>query len=520
MESLRIKNLRCFEDTEEIQLNKLNIFLGTNSSGKSSILRTFPLMKQSIEKKTSEPILWYGDYVDFGNFENSLHDKDNEEISFEYGFDYYTITQNMNRMPYVRYSNKLRNPYIDKNLKVYFTITVNSNQITSMSIKINEFESLFILSKKDISLKEEFKRIRYSSKINPKLKSLEKWTINGKEVKFKEANSFIEFEGTEIFSAPELYHNVIQKMHNILSDTDMKDYIFESEILTKLLNYIRWDQLTNIDSSIKSFLKDSEIKLSDQNRIRLKKYITLYLTVQIINTICYIMKKEFTNLDYIYPLRANAQRYYRRSGISIDQIDPEGINVPLFLDKFDEKTSYAFENWTKKKFGIEFKIRPNNDYLSVMIKEGNNEINLIDSGFGYSQILPILLILWNAKNDKNKILNGRRSIKTIFAMEQPELHLHPAMQSKMLKTMVDLLKESKNSPHNIKFILETHSENIINSLSYMIKANYLDPEWVNIYIFEKEDSKSTPKKVEFTKDGMLNKRWPIGFFLPEWDYLC
>lgn len=41
--SIKIENLRSLKDTEFVQLKKLNILLGTNSSGKSTFLRSFPL---------------------------------------------------------------------------------------------------------------------------------------------------------------------------------------------------------------------------------------------------------------------------------------------------------------------------------------------------------------------------------------------------------------------------------------------------------------------------------------------
>ena len=46
MKSIRVKNLRSILDSGEIDINRLNLFLGENSSGKSSILRLFPLLKE------------------------------------------------------------------------------------------------------------------------------------------------------------------------------------------------------------------------------------------------------------------------------------------------------------------------------------------------------------------------------------------------------------------------------------------------------------------------------------------
>ena len=67
MDSIRVERLRCLAYTGDIKIKPLTILLGQNSSGKSSFLRVFPLLKQSIESRTSGPILWSGRLVDFGN---------------------------------------------------------------------------------------------------------------------------------------------------------------------------------------------------------------------------------------------------------------------------------------------------------------------------------------------------------------------------------------------------------------------------------------------------------------------
>ena len=49
MQSVGIKNLRILEDTGFIDIKPITLLLGANSSGKSTFLRFFPLIKQSVE---------------------------------------------------------------------------------------------------------------------------------------------------------------------------------------------------------------------------------------------------------------------------------------------------------------------------------------------------------------------------------------------------------------------------------------------------------------------------------------
>ena len=88
MDTIQIKNLRLLEDTGPIEIKPLTVLLGSNGSGKSTFLRVFPLLKQSIEQRISSPILWYAGekgYVDFGSFKEAVHNFDvNKKITLNF----------------------------------------------------------------------------------------------------------------------------------------------------------------------------------------------------------------------------------------------------------------------------------------------------------------------------------------------------------------------------------------------------------------------------------------------------
>ena len=75
LDTIQIKNVRSLKDTKEVKLSPLTLLVGENSSGKSTFLRLFPLIKQSTSKRTDGPLLWAGDvddYVDFGRFAETV----------------------------------------------------------------------------------------------------------------------------------------------------------------------------------------------------------------------------------------------------------------------------------------------------------------------------------------------------------------------------------------------------------------------------------------------------------------
>ena len=108
---------------------------------------------------------------------------------------------------------------------------------------------------------------------------------------------------------------------------------------------------------------------------------------------------------------------------------------------------------------------------------------------------------------------GSQSANYYEAIEQPELHLHPALQAKLIDVFSQLALEKKDE--KIKFILETHSETMINRLGYLIYKKKLSPEMVNVVIFDKNDTgNTTVSQTKFNDQGQLEK-WPIGFFDPD-----
>ena len=65
MDKIRFRNYKCFEDTGDVSLKPLTFLLGANSSGKSSFLEFFPLLKQSDGVRRNGLFLWYSNEVDF-----------------------------------------------------------------------------------------------------------------------------------------------------------------------------------------------------------------------------------------------------------------------------------------------------------------------------------------------------------------------------------------------------------------------------------------------------------------------
>ena len=252
--------------------------------------------------------------------------------------------------------------------------------------------------------------------------------------------------------------------------------------------------------------------------IKIKNLIILYNFIdKFMTPISNYFKQTFLNVKYIAPLRATAERFYRIQHLSVNEVDQNGTNLPSFLDSLNETQIKEFQSWTKENFNFSVDISKEGGHYSIIIslKDGIN-INLSDMGFGYSQILPILTQLWysSTKYDKNRRV-GFNYFQKIIVIEQPELHLHPEFQAKFTNMLVKVLKYAKNNKTDLKIIIETHSDILINRLGDLIIDDKINANQINIVIFDKE-SEEKPTNISLAKydnDGNL-LNWPLGFFQP------
>ena len=86
--NLRLHNFRGFSSEQNIPVKPITLIYGANSSGKSSILKSILLMKQTLENGSLEPnLITKGLYADVGNFKDFINNQDIDKkyaIRFEF----------------------------------------------------------------------------------------------------------------------------------------------------------------------------------------------------------------------------------------------------------------------------------------------------------------------------------------------------------------------------------------------------------------------------------------------------
>jgi len=226
------------------------------------------------------------------------------------------------------------------------------------------------------------------------------------------------------------------------------------------------------------------------------------------------ISEDFLGVRYIEPLRATATRYYRLQDLGVDEIDSQGRNLPMFIDALSGQERRDFEAWTEEHFSFRVTSQRHAGHLSLQITEsGLQTHNLADSGFGYSQILPIATQLWRlGRTGQSKLSRRSHAIGKFFVVEQPELHLHPRLQARLADVFAAAIGTSDRSRSPLRIVAETHSEALVNRLGVLIAEGKLTSEDVNVVLFDRKDPDGPAgvRCVRFDKKGYL-QNWPYGF---------
>jgi predicted ATPase len=201
-------------------------------------------------------------------------------------------------------------------------------------------------------------------------------------------------------------------------------------------------------------------------------------------------------------LREAPRRFYELSGDVPLQVGVKGELAPELLMR-DGNLLEEVNKWMARLgFGGWLEchgLDPSHDVFQLTYRwdGASPETNFADTGFGISQLLPLITQLVALRRNR------------ILISEQPEIHLNPAAQA----VVADLLTEVVR--RRARVIVETHSEHLLLRLRYLVAENKLDATDFAIYYVERSPGSSVShiRRVEIQENGHIEpKNWPKGFF--------
>lgn len=210
------------------------------------------------------------------------------------------------------------------------------------------------------------------------------------------------------------------------------------------------------------------------------------------------------NAISIAPIRTRPRRTYDQV---TEEFTPEGERIPFVLSDLlkDQQNRTILERFGQeaglfRQIGVRKLGNKVSDPIQILVTNTSRPANLLDVGYGVSQALPVVV--------ESMLVAPER----LVLLQQPEVHLHPRAQAALGTLFVDLHRDS-----NKQFVIETHSDYIIDRVRQEIARGQVEADDVQILYFEKQGSETTVYPIALDKHGNIVNPPPSyrDFFMEE-----
>jgi predicted ATPase len=227
-------------------------------------------------------------------------------------------------------------------------------------------------------------------------------------------------------------------------------------------------------------------------------------------------EKLFSRVTYLGPLREYPKRTYVWAGDRPVDVGRRGelAVAALLAARALQRKSPRGEGHARRYKLIEerilewmrvmqvihdYRLEPlgeNRKDYEFRVKQGTSgpEVLITDVGFGVSQLLPVLVLCYYADEGSTILL------------EQPEIHLHPSVQSVLADVLIDVVKQ-----RSVQVIVESHSEHLLRRLQRRIAEEKLSRDDAALYFCRMAEGESRIDRLQVDLFGNITN-WPQGFF--------
>jgi len=532
--AITIENFKGISEPVRVELKPITLLFGANSVGKSTIVQALHYVREILERNNvdADRCLGADESLDLGGFRNLVHNHDltsSIRIKIEMSMDYYEFPDYMvlNEGPASTQGISERHHSFEEislfwiELEIAMGRSYDRPYVSSYSVGFHDMPFARIVCEDTCS----DARIIFMDILHPKI---------------REAGGF---SGQKTDVLRELFNE-------IFIGNEPKAYKFNGLTLNEQKTAIpKWGRALTFPWSTyeKAYENADEMDRKsgntnqyyvkvDENKAEFEGYIS-----QLIVGPGELLLEELKKMRYIGPIRKIPARNYTPPRYTDESRWASGLAAWDLLFKAGPKLLEDTSDWlsTKDKLNSGYSIRmynykkldmagdlyknlltkgtkgktavadlieklPEEKQLLLTDERRNLDVRPQDVGIGISQILPVVV---GALDDGTGIL----------MVEQPELHIHPALQTSLGDLFISQVqKEGKT------FIIETHSEHLLLRLLRRIRETNdgelpegidgLTPDQVSVNYVELTEDGLKIRPMEISDDGDFNNKWPNGFF--------
>lgn len=404
--ALSFENYKAFRAREHIELRPLTVFIGRNSSGKSSVARLPILLGRSLVPKPRAPLVFDGDDVDFGaSFRDVVHNR-NERLPIGVGVEWIDakgMTHSLDVKVQFFSEDDVRMQVV-----THFTLVVGGTTIASWDWNGNG---------------DPKGGLEYIDKLRPEMpvRAL--------------------FRGFYPFNVPSWYRGM--------------------------------EELLRVEVAVTSLMTLGEVLLS---------------------------------AVYLGPFRKVPEREYRFPEGHVYEVGAHGALAPQALVSDAVRGGRVIVDdvgrWYQKHLGgFSLDVNLVGSGASLVLRhptEPGVDVNLLDTGVGLNQVLPVIV---------QRHLAAQGHGAPLEIIEQPELHLHPGAHGDLADLYVESILKNES-----RFLVETHSDNFVLRLRRRIAEGRLPTDDFALYWVD-DDLAASPKirRIRIDDRGEVDF-WPHGVF--------
>lgn len=478
--SITIENFKGIGDAVTIPIRPITLLFGKNSSGKSTVLQALQYMVEVYQSSAgADPDRTKIGYADLGGFRSLVHRHDEKRkirIRLDFGLS-------------IEESESLKD-----HLKDY--LKHKEVEVKSVSIEVvTGWEQ-----NKEKAYPESFiiyglNGVAWSRFMPTKRPGM----MVGA---FDEETDLIQrvSEQTESYRMPQwVSHRETTHIYWNIKHPFFKKWIGEHSYLNhySLLFSTLLPELQSLSDDQKTMLDSDERELNS-------------IHIDIKN----LVEEKIKSINYLGPFREIPSRHFRPQKTPDESLWTKGIEAWNILGRdptLIEKTNSYMEDFLKLGYTIKLEESVSLDMvLKLHNKENDIDLDLLGVGLGISQVIPVLVGVSHTGRSVAPDAIG------IFAVEQPELHLHPAAQVALGDVFIDGIQNSSPT-----FLIETHSEHLLLRLlrrvhetsSTRVDTKYkLPPNDLSVVYVQSTPTGAKFTPVSVTDDGDFDEPWPEGFF--------
>lgn len=536
IKSLSLKNFKGFSDEVHIELRPITLLFGANSAGKSSVLQALQYVREILERQNvnADRTLQGGEAVDLGGFMNLVHGRDPKsqiEIEVEMALGEESIpelvpepfedwqTQDSDVWAFYKTLQEIRRrvEVVSVRLIVAWSEQREAPVVVGYQIGTNsdwcvKFESTADGRDTRMRINRENPIFMVERELDDSidLNALDEWV------------SARDFQNTGDVDQSETSTNKAGKQ--LVSVVGDLFFAVKEAGLERPGDGLRsWlTQLNGALPRLDQMLSIPAPGAQGAANVYVAREFTAFLSWLTVGP-AVLLRDQLRKMRYVGPLR---------------RIPPRGLEVSL--TKSDSAWSDGMAGWETLITGSEDLVERVSDWMQSPSKLGTGysvvrkayqefdpsqpvpkpigpirkraqllngsglALHPQDIGVGISQVLPV-------------VVAAQDGSASVVCIEQPELHIHPAVQVGLGDLFIDGAVNQ-----GLSFLIETHSEHLILRLLRRIREaaegdrkaldQSLTPALIGVYFLSKRHGVVIVDEIPVTLSGDFAKPWPQGFF--------